>query len=44
MLSKYFTLIKVSREVVAILKEIGHKQESYDEIIRRVLQKAGFLE
>lgn len=43
MLSRDYTLIKVSREVVACLKEAGRKGESYDVVIRMLLHKAGYL-
>ena len=36
---KHFTSIRLRKETVRQLKERGHKGESYDDIIRRLLEK-----
>lgn len=36
---KNFTSIRVTKETVEMLKERGHKGESYDDIIKRLLEK-----
>jgi len=36
---KRYTSIRVSKETVELLKERGHKGESYDDIIRKLLEK-----
>jgi len=36
---KRFTSIRVSKETVELLKERGRKGESYDDIIKKLLEK-----
>jgi len=36
---KRFTSVRLQKETVGMLKERGHKGESYDDIIKRLLQK-----
>jgi predicted CopG family antitoxin len=36
---KNYTSIRVTKETVALLKERGRKGESYDDIIKKLLQK-----
>jgi DNA-binding transcriptional regulator YhcF (GntR family) len=36
---KHLTSIRVSKETVDLLKERGRKGESYDDIIRKLLEK-----
>jgi len=36
---KSFTSIRLRKETVEMLKEKGHKGESYDAIIKRLLEK-----
>jgi len=36
---KRYTSIRVSKETVELLKERGHKGESYDDIIKKLLEK-----
>jgi len=36
---KFFTSIRLQKETVEMLKERGRKGESYDDIIKRLLQK-----
>jgi len=37
--AKRYTSIRVSKETVELLKERGRKGESYDDIIRKLLEK-----
>jgi len=36
---RFFTSIRLQKETVEMLKERGRKGESYDDIIKRLLQK-----
>jgi hypothetical protein len=39
MMSNIYTNIRVKRETAKMLREIGKKGETYDEVIRRLLEK-----
>jgi len=39
MSNKYITMIRVRRDVVERLKSIGHKDESYSQILERLLNE-----
>lgn len=38
MVQKQYTLIRVTRETVEKLKDVGKKRETYDDIITRLLE------
>ena len=41
-MDKQYTQIRISKELREILQKIGRKEETYEDIIRRLLREAGY--